>query len=193
MWQRQRTPHRSLLLQSLEKLGVMHHSPTLSPLSLCLSPPLFLPLSIYQLRSFQCWYIVLRSHRSFPSKTPPPLICHHFFHHNSLKGGISKSTNGGDLIGKCYKGGGAVCCRLWWLESKGLTLQKSLEEKMQMLALKVSWCHGLVTHYEMKLRRWERPPRLGYVSTLTVTKLLLDTIINVIIFGLLYYLSFSLG
>lgn len=38
-----------------------------------------------------------------PLYNPPPLSVS-IFNHNSLKGGISKSTNGRDLIGKCYRG-----------------------------------------------------------------------------------------
>lgn len=45
-----------------------------------------------------------------------PLFSVSIFHHNSLKGGTCKSTNGRDLIGKCYRGGGALYCLLWRLE-----------------------------------------------------------------------------
>lgn len=45
--------------------------------------------------------------------TPPPRpLSVSIFHRNSLKGGIFQSTNGRDLIGKCYRGGGAVYCLL---------------------------------------------------------------------------------
>ena len=60
-------------------------------------------------------YIILSSHMahsSFLYPHNPPLLSVSIFHHNSLKGGISKSTNGRDLIGKCYRGGGAVYCLL---------------------------------------------------------------------------------
>lgn len=117
MWQRQRTPHSSLLLQSLEKLGVMHHSPSLSPFSLSISSivPPSIHLSIVLLSAL--WgYIVLSSHmahRSLPSITHPPRpLSVSIFHRNSLKGGIFQSTNGRDLIGKCYRGGGAGYCLL---------------------------------------------------------------------------------
>lgn len=63
----------------------------------------------------------------------PPLLSVSIFHYNSLKGGISKSTNGRDLIGKGYGEGGAVYCLQWWLkerhplmEIEGLTLHNTL-------------------------------------------------------------------
>lgn len=122
MWQRQRTPHSSLLLQSLEKLGVMHHSPSLSSLSLSVSSVVSpsIHLSIVLLSELR-GYIILSSHmahRSFLSPHNPPLLSVSIFHHNSLKGGISKSTNGRDLIGKSYRGGGAVHCLPWRLEER---------------------------------------------------------------------------
>lgn len=192
MWQRQRTPHRSLLLQSLEKLGVMHHSPTLSPLSLSISPIVspFIHLSAPLLSVLMhCLTFTqeLPLHNTSASYLSP------FFLHNSLKGGISKSTNGGDLIGKCYKGGGAVYCQLWWLESKGLTLQKDWQRKCRCLPWR--WVDAAD---KLHIIRWSRGGGKGHRVWIvfppsTVTKLLLDTIINVIIFGVLYYLSFSLG
>lgn len=121
MWQRQRTPHSSLLLQSLEKLGVMHHSPSLSPLSLSISS-IVSPsthrsiLLLSELRGIHCLKFTHGTQTLLLHN--PPLLFISIFHHNSLKGGISKSTNGRDLIGKCYRGGGAVYCLLWLLEER---------------------------------------------------------------------------
>lgn len=75
----------------------------------------------------------------------PPLLSVSILHHNSLKGGISKSTNGRDLIGKCYKGRwGCLLSALaaggetppWWsLEwMDGVTLQNRLTEKCRCFA-----------------------------------------------------------
>lgn len=100
----------------------MHHSPSLSSLSLSVSSVVSpsIHLSIVLLSELR-GYIILSSHmahRSFLSPHNPPLLSVSIFHHNSLKGGISKSTNGRDLIGKSYRGGGAVHCLPWRLEER---------------------------------------------------------------------------
>lgn len=103
----------------------MHHFPSLCPPSLSLSPDLLhyfpsIHLSI-SLLSSQRGYIILSSHMAqrtvlFPPQPPPLFVS--IFHHNSLKGGISKSTNGRDLIGKCYGEG----CLLSAVAAAGRTL-----------------------------------------------------------------------
>lgn len=76
MWQRLRTPHSNLLLQSLEELGVMHHFPSLCPPSLSLSADLLhyfpsIHLSI-SLLSSQRGYIILSSHMAQRTVLFPP-------------------------------------------------------------------------------------------------------------------------
>lgn len=89
----------------------------------CITLPLFLlSLSISSIISLSIYLSVLllsglKIHcLKFPYGTQtlplykPPLLSVSIFHRNSPKGGISKSTNGRNLIGKCYKGGGIVHC-----------------------------------------------------------------------------------
>lgn len=173
MWQRQRTPRSSLLLQSLEKLGVMHHSPSLFS-SLCLSVP---PHCF-------CLYPSINSapfsadalSRVQTRASSPRASCSYlspFFHRNSLKGGISKSTNGRDLIGKCEEGGwgrllSAAAAGVGRTLEKGAGGEKKKKkkrpgEKMQMPCLEVSWCCRQVAHYETPAREvgeFSRGPNL---------------------------------
>ena len=189
MWQRQRTPHCSLLLQSLEKLGVMHHSPPLSFLSrsLSISPivSLFIHLSV-ALLSVLIRFLTIAQRLPFhlPGLSP-------YLRCDSFKGGISESTNGRDLIGKCYGGGGALYCLLWRLS--GRSAYKAKSEKCKCSAWR--WADAADKLHIMKgcQDRGESSPSVAHISTRTTSNLLLDITKSVIIFGLVYYSSFSFG